>query len=57
VWFVLVWGLALHVFFLIARAISIVSKDGMFRVSLSLLVGALLAVAAIITHISGSLKK
>jgi hypothetical protein len=54
VWFVLLWGLSLHIFFLIARAISIVAKAGMFRVFLSLLAGALLAVAAVFTHMRGT---
>lgn len=49
-WLVLVWGLALHVVQLTARAISIVSGVSVFRVFLSFLLGASLAILAVVSQ-------
>lgn len=55
VWFLLMPGLAVYVFFLTARAIHIVSGAHMVRVTLSLLLAVVLAVIAAITRVITSL--
>ena len=49
-WLVLIWCLVLHVGQLIARAISIVSGASVFRVVLSFLLGAGLAILAVVSQ-------
>jgi hypothetical protein len=51
VWFLLMPGLGVYVFFLLARAIHIVSGASMVRVALSLLLAVVLAFAAFATHV------